>query len=231
MNPSDKTSKFPWSNKTILCYFLAGLLLLTGLAAVEPGPAEAGTQIVDVAHNSQNLAVGFPHQRRVTRDAYGYWYAVWVHKNGTRYEVRLSKSTDKKGTAWATPVTLAGASGIINADNLTNHWHPTVDMDSSGTVLHLSWTKYSEGIKYSKCTDLTNWNLAASWKRVQGAAGYDSLGVTCYLDSDPTYSQSMAIDSSGNVHIGYVYNTWPFYPMYVYGTTMYALLFVRQERG
>lgn len=74
--------------------------------------AEAA-KIATVNHTNGNYAISFPHQRRVVRDASGYWYAVWVDKNLSTgfYEIKVAKSTNTIGTEWATPVTLFGQGG------------------------------------------------------------------------------------------------------------------------
>ena len=211
---------------------LFGLVLALASGLVAPGAAEAATQIVDVGHNDGTMAIGAPQQRRVARDADGYWYAVWVQKNGTKWEVRLSRSNDRKGASWATPVTLAGASAIINNDSAANHYHPTIDIDPTGRVLHLAWIKSTEGVLYSKCTNLSGWNVGSNWKRINNAAGYDQAAYNAQAGTSAATAPSLAVDSSGNVHLAYI-DSWdyPYQPMYAYATTGWGSVAVHRRHS
>jgi hypothetical protein len=195
--------------------------------------AEAA-KIATVNHTNGNYAVSFPHQRRVVRDASGYWYAVWVDKNlSTGYfEIKLAKSINIKGTYWETPVTLFGQGGIIWDNDGTNAWYPTMDIDRTRGILHVVWAqKYTasagtSSLTYSRCKDLSNWNVATSWYRINGSTnGYDyafteDTDEHAYFNVTPIYAHSIAVDSSGNPHVAFIYQSGGYcLPYYIYGTT------------
>ena len=76
---------------------------LLAVTALQPSPAWAGTKITTVNHTDGNMAVGFPHQRKVLRDASGYWYAVWMDDNGPD---TCSPTATTKRTRTAGPTTM-----------------------------------------------------------------------------------------------------------------------------
>ncbi|MGD9241518.1 MAG: hypothetical protein PVG69_15925, partial [Desulfobacterales bacterium] len=97
------------SNLTKRAYLLFFILTLA-LSVAMPSAADAATTILTLNHTDGDYAIGFPHQRKVVRDADGYWYVAFMDYVGTDYEIFLVKSTNTTGTAWATPVKLAGES-------------------------------------------------------------------------------------------------------------------------
>jgi len=60
----------------VLCAAVLGVILST------PQSAQAGSKIATLNHNTGEFAVGYPHQRKVLRDASGYWYVVYLLFNG-----------------------------------------------------------------------------------------------------------------------------------------------------
>ena len=197
--------------------------------------AEAA-KIATINHTNGNYAVSFPHQRRVVRDASGYWYAVWVDKNLSTgyYEIKMAKSTNTSGTGWSAPVTLFGQSGIVWDNAGTNAWYPTIDIDRTRGILHVVWAQKftasagTSALTYSKCKNLSNWNVATSWYRINGTTnGYDYAFTeptySPYFSVTPIYAHSIAVDSSGNPHIAFIYQSGSYcLPYYIYGTTSWS---------
>ena len=193
-------------------------------------------KIATVNHTDGALGLSLPHQRRVVRDGDGYWYAVWADKNlsTTYYEIKITKSTNTDGTAWSTPVTLFGDGGIVWDNDGTNAWHPTIDIDRAGGVLHVVWAQKftssagTSSLTYSKCRNLTNWSLATSWYQINGTTNGYNYAFTeptynAYFNASPVYAHSIAVDSSGNPHIGFIYQSGSYMlPYYIYGTTSWG---------
>ena len=162
--------------------FHALCILTLAVTIALPSVAEAATTITTLNHTNGEVAVGLPHQRKAVRDAGGYWYVTYMDDVGSGWEVFLVKSTNTDGTAWATPVKLAGSSGIIY-NTTTDLYGPAIDIDRTNNALHLVFvragTAGSQSLCYSKCLDLANWNQASSWYRVDGSTnGYDTVAPT-----------------------------------------------------
>ena len=204
------------------------------IGAVPIKPAPTGAKIATLNHNAGEFAVGYPHQRKVLRDASGYWYVAYMDYNGStsKYEIYLTKSTNTAGTSWATPVKIAGENGIVYNESTYDFRYPAIDIDRTNGRLHLVFNKaitvgsgLDDHLVYSRCTNLSNWNLAASWTQISGGTSprYDAIQTTVYVAADPIYAPSIAINSSGNVHIGYITPPGTYYRAYhVYGTTSWG---------
>ncbi|MGD8765306.1 MAG: hypothetical protein PVG87_23575, partial [Desulfobacteraceae bacterium] len=202
------------SSLTRGAYLFIILLVLT-LCIALPGAAGAATTILTLNHTDGDYAVGFPHQRKVVRDADGYWYVVFMDWVTDDYEIFLAKSTNTDGTAWNTPVKLAGGSGIIYNSTFGFYW-PAIDIDRTNGALHMVFYREStNNLYYSQCTDLTNWNQSTSWYRIDGTTnGYDTVSSDAYwLTTVPRYSASIALDSNGGTHVLFITNAvdWPIY--------------------
>ena len=199
-----------------------------------PQSAQAGSKIATLNHTSGEFAVGYPHQRKVLRDASGYWYVAYMDYNGStsKYEIYLTKSTNTAGTNWATPVKIAGQNGILYNESTYDFRYPAIDIDRTNGRLHLVFNKaitvdsgLDDHLVYSRCTNLSNWNLATSWTQISGGTSprYDAIQTTVYVAADPIYAPSIALNSSGNVHIGYITPPGSTYLVYhVYGTTSWG---------
>jgi len=198
--------------------FLHIFALALALTIALPSAVSAATTILTLNHLDGDYAVGFPHQRKVVRDADGYWYVAFMDYVGTDYEIFLVKSTNTDGTAWATPVKLAGESGIVLNTTGGAYW-PAIDIDRTNGALHMVF--YSESgtnLYYTQCTDLAAWNQATAWYRLNGTTnGYDTVSNVAYkLTTNPRYSASMAVDSNGGVHVLF-FNTTDDWPIYIHG--------------
>jgi hypothetical protein len=189
--------------------------------------AEAA-KIATVNHTDGPAALSLPNQRRLVRDGNGYWYAVWADKNlsTTYYEIKMAKSTNTNGTGWSAPVTLVGYGGIVWDIANTNFWQPVIEIDRARGVLHFTWAARfltsggSGALYYSKCKNLTNWNVSGSWYKINNANGYDIPSSVNWVDPSSIYSHSLSLDSSGNPHLGYTSKPGSYLlPYYIYGTT------------
>ena len=85
------------SRRTLLTSFCISLWALFALCATffgatltVPQSAQAGSKIATLNHNTGEFAVGYPHQRKVLRDASGYWYVVYMDYNGTHMVVEAA---------------------------------------------------------------------------------------------------------------------------------------------
>ena len=212
-----------------------------GAGGTTPGNGTAGTAgclvikyaapgaIATVNHGDGNFAVGFPHQRKVARDSNGYWYAVWMDYNGSRYEIFMSKSTNTTGNAWAPPVELAGDAGIIYTEATYGFYYPSIDIDRTNGRLHIVFARMEatgsdvNDIVYSRCSNLANWNQAGSWYQINGTSnGYTTVATNSFqYNTVSTYGPSVAADGSGNVHVAWMRGTNKS-PYYAYGTTSFA---------
>jgi hypothetical protein len=185
----------------------------------------SGGSGITLNHSDGEKAVGRPHQRKVVRDADGYWYVVYMDWDGADYEIFLTKSTNTDGTAWESPVELAGDAGIIYTDATYSLYWPAIDIDRTNGALHIVFTREgtagSQELYYSKCTDLANWDQAASWSQVDGGTSprYDTVATNAYnLDTDARYAPSVAVDSNGGAHVLYIgLFTGHNHPHYYYG--------------
>ncbi len=212
---------------------LSTMVLAVGAAT----PADAGTMIRTGDTNAGTMAIGFPHQRKLVRDASGYWYAVWMEQRGATsyYDILMSRSNDRNGTSWATPVELVGDGGIVaycDTSSGIDCRYPAIDIDRTNGKIHLafvmsgSWsvgTEFNDTFAYSKLTNLANWNVASAWKNVQeSSSGYDIVSSLAWCGGDPTHAPSIAVDGSGNAHVGYiatdVVSGTEDYPYYRYGS-------------
>jgi hypothetical protein len=183
----------------------------------ETSPAHAthtssASAIATLNHGDGNFAIGDPHQRKLVRDANGYWYAVWMDYSGSHYEIFMSKSANIYGTVWETPVELAGSAGIIYTDAGYGFYWPAIDIDRSSGIIHITFQKlistgetYNDHVIYSKCTDLANWNQSGSWYQINGSTGgYNTVVTSAYTkDTAAEYAGGVAVDSSGNAHLTY----------------------------
>jgi hypothetical protein len=202
------------TNLTKRAYLLFCILALA-LSVAIPFSAGAATTILTLNHTGGEYAIGYPHQRKVVRDADGYWYVAFMDYVGTDYEIFLVKSSNTTGTAWETPVKLGGESGIVYNSTYGFYW-PAIDIDRANGALHMVFYREStNNLYYSQCTDLTNWNQSTSWYRIDGTTnGYDTVSSDAYwLTTVPRYSASIALDSNGGAHVLFITNAvdWPIY--------------------
>jgi hypothetical protein len=197
-----------------------GDITLSGgtVGGVPPDNASHTLEVASLNHGDGNMAIGFPHQRKVVRDALGYWYAVWMDYNGSNYEIFMSKSNNTSGTSWSAPVELAGDAGIVFTGSNSLYW-PAIDIHRAGGTIHLIFHEQNTSdLLYSKCTDLFNWNQSASWTQVDGETSprYDIVTGTAYFGTTtPLYAGSIAVDSTGKPHVVWLYKpssyVWPYY--------------------
>ena len=83
--------------------------------------------------------LGYPGQRKLVRDASGYWYAVWgAYVSGHR--IYISKSTNTAGTSWSAPVVLAGSGGVAKNESF-QHYNVSIDIDRTNGKLHVVWQR------------------------------------------------------------------------------------------
>ena len=103
------------------------------IGAVPIKPAPTGAKIATLNHNAGEFAVGYPHQRKVLRDASGYWYVAYMDYNGStsKYEIYLTKSTNTAGTSWATPVKIAGQNGIVYNESTYDFRYPSIEINAA----------------------------------------------------------------------------------------------------
>lgn len=204
----------------------AALALSLAAAFTLSTDAAAASKIATLNHTSGEFAVGYPHQRKVVRDASGYWYVAYMDYNGTtsKYEIYLTKSTNTAGTGWATPVKIAGASGILYNEATYDFRYPAIDIDRTNGRLHLAFDRVvsigtsTNGLVYSKCTNLTSWNQASSWYQINGTTqGYNTVRSDAYVGSTPMHAHSLSLDASGEVHLGYASGSYN-HLYYLYGT-------------
>ena len=200
------------------------LVVLIGMAG---SPALGGTNVLTAGNIGEiggDLALGYPGQRKLVRDADGYWYAVWVGVNATKYNVYMNKSTNTDGSAWGTPVVLAGSGGILLANAADNYYFPTIAIDRANGRIHLLWQRNNDSIYYSRCQILANWNVVDSWCDVDGGTSprYDipASYTDCFDVATPTYAPTISLDGSGGVHISFSKLDSGYYkPFYRYSST------------
>lgn len=170
--------------------------------------------------------LGYPGQRKLVRDASGYWYAVWGAYVGTpaaSHRIFISKSTNTIGNVWSTPVVLAGPGGIAKNESY-QHYNVSIDIDRVNGKLHVVWQREDDIIYYAKLVDLAYWNNSSYWKNLQETAtGAETfLTATDNLDlSDAFYAPTIAVDGQGNPHVAYCSKAGGSYqkPYYRTGTT------------
>ncbi len=148
--------------------------------------------------------------RNIVRDSNGYWYVIYRDQEtvgSTRYQVWLARSTD--GTTWST-VKLCGddaggtqSAGIIRTDNNT-YYDAAIAINPSRDEIHIVWYDSAEnpvgnrGIFYSKCADLSNWNVSAGWTT---ASGGTSPRYERYLSTNFAENPAIAVDGNGKPHV------------------------------
>jgi hypothetical protein len=156
-----------------------------------PGPI---TQTADQADTS---GVSHPNQRHIVRDSAGTWFAVFPNGNpGEVEKIYITRSTD--GLTWDPLTTLVsygvGGGGLITTPSKVQTLSVDIYRDpnriQANDRLHVVWhgmgdSEYSgnEYIHYTKCNDLANYNLAASWTQVDGGTTADTGLLTIDVDA------------------------------------------------
>ncbi len=164
-----------------------------------------------------NQVTDIPSQRKLVRDANGYWYAFWYNQS----QIMAKRSSDILGTSWTDPPILlaGGVSPIILGTNGGQATHPSVAIKSHPTdvskeEIHLVWTHTSGGVSsiyYSKVIDITtydNFKTSSNWVQGDGITqGYDILENQVNFPGFPFNGYpSIAIDRFGHPHVVFQYS-------------------------
>ena len=206
------------------------LAMIAGFAALlAPAyPAAAGTR-VDGSDLVGSVAaayapLGGSGNRKLVRDADGYWYAVWLGNISSQYRVYMNKSQNTDGTSWNTPVLLCGSGGLL-LDTASHCYHPWIDIDRTNGRLHLVFQVGADNLYYAKLVSLANWNSASSWKNLQETASgpeviASATGGFYITGPHADYPPSVALDSRGNPHTAWSqYVSFVYRPYYRNGST------------
>ncbi len=223
-----RTSRNSFLRKSARMFVLLGVLA-GGLGLYQASEAQGASPVASNSYIGTGTAgwkvLGYPGQRKLVRDADGYWYAVWGGYTGTpaSHKIYINKSTNTAGTAWSIPVVLAGSGGIAK-NEAYQHYNVSIDIDRANGKLHVVWQREDDIIYYAKCVNLASWNQSASWKNLlETATGAEAiLSSTNHLYlSDAFYAPTLAVDGQGNPHIAYCSNGGGSYqkPYYRTGTT------------
>jgi hypothetical protein len=149
------------------------------------------------------------HSRHLVRDSAGSLYAVFMGGN----EIYITRSIDG-GQTWDAPTKLVGDSGLITSGQYSP-FGVSVGIYRSGDVatdvIHIVYENGFSGddynyMRYSKCTDLNNYSLAASWSQADGETSpyrYDTLDTTTHLN-DGIYWPNITVDSQGYPHVAWL---------------------------
>jgi hypothetical protein len=213
-------------------YSAAAIAALFGIILLS-GAARAATKVFtgsDVGNVTGQAVTGYYGQRKLVRDADGYWYAVVGLWNGTtsRWEVVMKKSSDTAGSGWSSKTVLCGSGGIVYNSTSFNFRFPSIDIDRTNGKIHLVFQQENDILLYSKLVSLSSWTSSANWKNVQETAtGYQQLvsATDCFYEASnlPRYGHGIALDSSGNPHIAYsrkpTSGSEIYKPYYLYGST------------
>ncbi|MCW8984000.1 MAG: DNRLRE domain-containing protein, partial [Thermoanaerobaculales bacterium] len=107
-------------------------------------------------------------------------------------------------------------------------------IDRTRGILHVVWAQKftadagTSSLTYTRCKDLSNWNVATSWYQINGSTNGYNYAFTekspeyphAYFNATPIYAHSIAVDSSGNPHVAFIYKSGSYcLPYYIYGTS------------
>lgn len=159
--------------------------------------------------------------RNIVRSG-NYWYIVYRTRSydGTYHNAIFINRCSTSGCD-ATPTKLCGdnadgkGTAILRTENRT-YGTVSIDINDERNTLHVVWTdgitspSYQNGLYYSKCTDLANYNSASSWSQAGGGTSprYDT--IVSNSSSTPTYANSaITVDHNNKPHIAYVQSGTP----------------------